>query len=697
MNAPIPTRFPDPPVIGSQLFINRGTTPEEARRWVKRFADARFRLVRLFLIWDYLEPEPGVWDWRVYDAVFDTAAEHGIGVVPTLMSVSPPGWMLRTGGVQAVANLEDPEVLREGARYIRAVARHWRDHPALHSWILWNEASRVPPRSPETLERYRVWLRERFSGDVEAMNRLQFRRYADFSEVGRTREGGAMDLEFATFAENAHWLEFSVSELMGHLARIREVVREVDPGHPAHVNPHGLSYFVQHAGQSIWNEAREVEFLGCSSHPVWHSSRYLRERWTASLGVFADLMRAATPHPEGLFWVSELQGGATRMSAESADCPSPEELTRWMWAGIGAGARATVFWCMNWRDEGYEAGEWGLCRLDGSPSPRLEAATGVVRDLEARADWFGPARPWRPQVAILRSDAAERLAWAEQREDGGPANPRNPMRVADSATGAALALGDLGIETGYIEETELGRALDSPDAPSLLLVPGLEALAEGTLERLVEFVRAGGRLIADAAPGWKDPVGRIASWRFERWRELFGVELLDLESWQESSRLPADAEEVAPWWFRVIAKGEGNDTPPRAAAPVWRHRLGEGEAVLAGTWFFHRFLLGSFPRAREVLADWMGEAARSMPLRPVRPRAPVRVRHLWHPRGAVVVILDERGEGEISLVAGRDGCMEFSDGRGLAVRSGERLSVSVRADGVGFALFRFAHPRIGLD
>lgn len=689
MSAPSRASVSELPLIGSQLFINRTMSAEEARRWVERFAAARFRIVRLFLVWDFLEREPGVWDWSVYDAVFDAAAEYGMGVVPTLMSVSPPGWMLRSGGVQAVANLEDPEVLREGERYIREVVGHWKDHPALHSWILWNEASRVPPSTPESLERHRAWLREKFRGDVEAMNRLQFRRYSDFTEVGRTREGGAMDLEFATFAEKVHWLEFSVADLMGHLVRIRDEVRAVDNVHPVHVNPHGLSFFVQHAGQSIWREAEEVDFLGGSSHPVWHSTRHTRERWTASVGIFADLMRAATPHGEGLFWVSELQGGTTRLSGEVADCPSPEELTRWMWAGIGSGARATVFWCMNWRDEGFEAGEWGLCRLDGSPSPRLEAATGVVRDLEEHRAWFGPARPWKPQVAILRSDAAERLAWAEQREDGGPGNPRNPMRVADSATGAALALADLGVETGYVEEKGLERALRSADAPTCLLAPGLEALSEGTLELLLDFVRGGGRLIADAAPGWKDPVGRIASWRFGVWRELFGGELLDLESWRDGARPPEDREAPASWWFRVRVGGA--DAPPLSGddAPVWRRQAGRGTSLLVGTWFFHRFLLRPYPGARRALAEWMGAAATGMPLHPAVPRSGTQVRHLRHPEGAVVVMLAEGEARDVSLVATRPGRLAFADGRSLALAAGEEVCFPLRVDGVGFGLYRF--------
>jgi beta-galactosidase len=678
------------PVIGSQLFINRTTTPEEAAVWVQRMAEANFKLIRLFLIWDYLEPRPGEWVFETYDAVFAEADRLGLGVVPTLMSVSPPGWMLRSGGVQAVANLEDPYVVQEGERYIRKVVGHWQDHPALHSWILWNEASRIPSRSEATLSRYRKWLEEKFDGDVEAMNALQFRRYASFSEVGKTQEVGAMDLEFATFAEKTFWLEFSVAELNGHLARIRDVVREQDSMHPIHVNPHGLSFFVQHAGQSIWEEARTVDFLGCSSHPVWHSTRYDRSRWLHSLGIFADLMRASTPDPDGKFWVSELQGGMTRLSAMTADTPSPDELSRWMWAGIASGAKATVFWCFNWRDEGYEAGEWGLARWDGSPSPRLEAATRVANDLETYSGWFGPSRPWKPDVLILRSDAAERLAWAESRDDEDQTDPRNNQRVADSASGAALALMELGIETGYVEEKGLEARLKQEPIPKAILVPGLEVLSDGTLEALLAFVRKGGRVIADAAPGVKDPVGRIASWRFELWERLFGGALLDEESWRHSQQLPEDGEYPTDWWIKVVSNlssGKAVHVRDDGTPLVWENCVGEGSVTLIGTWFFHRFLAGNYPLNRQWLGDQLLPHVSVMPIAVDQPDGDVILRHLVHPKGAVVVVLDQQKRSGISLQAQCAGRLHFSGGGHQEVQPGDAQTISLREDGVGFALF----------
>ncbi len=679
-----------PVCIGSQLFINKHNRPDEIRGWVEAMAEAQLKVIRLFVIWDHLEASPGRWDFVQYDAVFDAAAQRGMWVVPTLMSVSPPGWMLRTGGVQAVANLEDPEILAAGEGYIRQVVGRWKDHPALHSWILWNEASRLPPRTPQTLLRYQQFLRERFAGDVSAMNALQFRQYAAFEDVGKTRESGAMDLEFAGFAEKVFWEEFAVSELCTHLRRIGAIVRELDPQHPLQVNPHGLAYYVQHAGQSIWREAACVDFLGCSSHPVWHSTRFDRSRWGRSCGIFADLMRSATPDAEGEFWVTELQGGTTLLSAERADCPDPQELERWMWEGIGAGARATVFWCFNWREEGYEAGEWHLLRLDGSPSPRLRAATRVADTLESHAEWFEPARPRRPQMLMLRSDAAERLAWVENSTTPDPRDPRNRMRVADSASGAALLLADLGWDCGSVEEKGLGACLADPSRkPRLLIVPGLEALCDGTLELLLNFARGGGLVIADGPVGWKDPLGRIAQERRTLWNELCGFPLADVEAWRCTQNLPPDGETPSPWWLRVVAGERSADVcgeHTQGDTLLMRHRVGLGQVVCIGTWFFHRFLVGDYSGNRR----WFSTLLQALPAEPLQLAEPgpgQRLRLLQHPRGFCGVLICETGETSLLIRTAMSGTLERQDGIRKTLAQGETLSIPL--DSAGCACFLF--------
>ncbi|MCC5845225.1 MAG: beta-galactosidase [Verrucomicrobia bacterium] len=666
------------PCIGSQLFINHSTSTDEARTWVESMHRAGLKLIRLFILWDHVEPAPGKWDFTTYDAVFDTAEPLGMGVVPTLMSVSPPGWTLRTGGPQSVADLEDPDFIRQSEHYIETVVNHWADHPALHSWILWNEASRIPPRTPAALRKFRDYLEARFAGDLAALNRTLFQTYASFDDIGAARTDGAVDLEFSGFADKVYWQEFAVSELCAHLHRIAHHVRTHDANHPVHVNPHGLGGYVQHAGQSVWREAACVDFLGCSSHPVWHATRFGRDRWLRSLGIFADLMRSATPHPDGLFWVTELQGGTTLHSADSADCPAPDEVERWLWEGIGAGAKASIFWCFNWRDEGFEAGEWHLTRLDGSPSPRLRAATRVARALERHADWFRDSRPYKPAVYILRSDAAERLAWVERQDEPDPRDPRNRMRPADSACGAALLLADLGIETGYVEESGLAAFTKDPDnRNAVLIAPGLEALSDGTLETLIPFVRNGGHFIADGAVGWKQPTGHLALERQPHWKALFGVPLVDVEAFANARVLPNDQHPPAPWGYRVITDSETDDT-----GPLHRHDCGAGSARWIRTWFFHRFLIDPAPASRTWFQSLLPDSVQA-PVRLAQPGPGSRLRLLNTPKGFTGILIDENGNRILKVTTSLACQITLETGETHRVKPSETIDIQLNKRGLG--------------
>src|SRR5512147_993092 len=76
------------PLIGAQIWLEPGQKPQDVERWFKTLADAHMPVARLFLMWNYIEREPGVWDFTLYDRAFRAAEEHRVRVVATLT----PNW-----------------------------------------------------------------------------------------------------------------------------------------------------------------------------------------------------------------------------------------------------------------------------------------------------------------------------------------------------------------------------------------------------------------------------------------------------------------------------------------------------------------------------------------------------------------------------------------------------------------------------
>lgn len=609
--------------FGSHLFVNPEDTPATLRPALDALAHAGFTLVRVFMPWSQLEPFEGVYRWSPYDELFDDAQVRGIKIIVTLMGVSPPGWMKLTHGLQEAANLDDAVFWARGLDHVRRVVERYRNHPALDSWILWNEpCRRLDPRQPETLAAFRAHLERAYAGDAAAYNAAHFRPASGFAEIEEPRlaaEG------FLSHRAKVEWLEFSTENLMAKIGDLAAAVRGLDAEHPIHVNPHRVSQCLADEGQSVWREADLVDFVGCSAHPAWHSVRFARERYGDSIALFADLMRSATRAKDNYFWVTELQGGPTLMSAFEPLLASPEEARLWLWQGVAAGAKAVVYWCAHGRTDGYEAGEWDLLDLRGRPTPQLDAICAtIVAMAPYRAELDGARPPVRSDVGIVISEEAMRLDLVDgSGDDAG--NPRNRQKTADAVAGAYLLAADLSLEVAFYDQD---RLMETPvDAlPPVLILPGLVVVDDRAVAFLMKVVRSGRLVVGDGFFAWKDRHGRLASSQWDAADRLWGAVCAGYEPCAGD-----DAGGFGAWLMRArLAPTDGVETGARwrdGQPAVTVRREGKGAACRAGTAVFQAYFTEPTARVREWFARLIEGRLADAP-RLERPVAGVRLRRL---------------------------------------------------------------------
>lgn len=672
--------------VGSQLFINRHDTPERVAEMVGKMAAAKLSLIRIFLVWDHLEPREGVWRWEVYDRLFAEAERHGLRVIATLMAVSPPGWMRITGGLQDVCNLDDPAVWARCLQYLDRVVSHWKDAPALHSWILWNEPCRVLSQTSHTVAQFQKFLQAKY-GEIGALNRHYFRQYAGFAEIGHDAGSDCYQLGFGSRIEQIDWLAFTVENLMEKLGLLAAAVRERDPVHPLHVNPHRVSQCLFDSGQSLWREAEIVDFMGFSAHPAWHSLRFPEDRVQQSVAMFADLTRGATLHPEGKFWCTEMQAGPTLVTAFRPSSPTPGELRRWMWESAASGAEAILFWCFNTREDGYEAGEWSLLQADFSPSPRLQEVTRVTEDFAAHAEWFASARP-APEVAILCSEASHLLGLIEG-EGETVENPRNRQMASDAVCGAYLLASDLGYEVTFLDEKRL-CAGKIPASVRVLILPGCVVLGRESVSALDRWTESGGVVIADSFLGWKNEFAGLERETTRDLAEIFGAEALDFSTLRNLS-FADDANGRAPGWFFRVAFGVRDSVqilarwPDQSPAVVAQDR-GTGRAIRLGTVFFQRYLPFPEEEHRRFLQRLMGEILPATP-RLDNPSAQLRLRRLATDDGVLGVLINGGNSTCAEIFFSDEGYFKIQGHPDERVTAGATRVLPVAADGV--VCFRF--------
>jgi beta-galactosidase len=395
-------------------------------------------------------------------------------------------------------------------------------------------------------------------------------------------------------------------------------------------------------GQSIWAEGRLVDFMGCSAHPSWHSTRFLNDRLHQSVAFFADLMRGATRAPGRYFWVTELQGGTNIFSGFNYLGPSGEDLRSWVWESLGAGARAVIFWCFNTRVQDFEAGEWGLVDQQGRPSRRLAEVSAIAALLDRHQSTFSASLPARAPVALLFSEATWKLGTLEG-QGLDPELPRNIQMGADALAGAWSACADAGLSVDILDEIDLQHGL-AKDYP-LLILPGCTALEDASLPALQAYVMKGGSLLADGLCGYKDPTGWVRGVAQNPLNALFHASVADIQAVPEQKTAATLGGLNLPVWFLKVALepesalsclASFDEADPRPA--LTSARTGQGQALRLGTVFFQHYFRHPDPQAFSGLLNLLPLPAE--PLNLLNPAPSLRMRRLDLPDGALWIVLN---------------------------------------------------------
>jgi beta-galactosidase len=569
-------------LIGAQVLINLGEDPEV---WMKMLAEHEMPLARIFV-------PRGEADLAQCDTLFRAAEKYGVKITATLGGPPTP----------------------ENATYIRQVVERYRSSPALDSWILMNEPGSGPPPQDElALERFRGWLQSRY-GEIGRLNEAWATRYGAFGEV--RLEPSHLTGFWSNAPRFLDWFTFGREHLTWRLHWIAEQVRAVDPIHPTHVNPNGL--LGNHASRGVdlpaWRPF--LDTLGASAHQSWQFGLLHRDQHTLGLSYICDLIKGAIA-PKG-FWITEFQGGNNLFSGGRPVYPSPEEIAQKLWAGFGAGAERMIFWLLNNRPAGTEAGEWSLLDFQSQPSERLRAAHEVAQVLKREARLFDEAAPVEPEVVILLSLEAMTLQHrfgstqvVNQTERG----VSRPLlgRDREAHTLAVLAyyetLHQLGIPARlkYMHDFDW-RAKTA--RPRLAILPHISALSREQAQDVETFVRNGNTALLTGLTGVWDPHNKF--WPLEKLplEDLLGATLQEIRTVEDEECNVELRESNIPlpchlWMGDILNRSAEVIARKGDRITAVRKRAGRGEVI----WMPALVDVGAWIRGNEPLAHYLSVLA----------------------------------------------------------------------------------------
>ena len=248
----------DVPVLGAQVFIEPGQTPEEIETWFRILDEHQLPICRIRLFENYMRTADGDWDFDLFDYAFRAAEKYGIGILGTLFPATP---FTDVGGFKFPHTSEH---MGEISVYIQNLVTHFRTSPALLGWVLINEPGVGQlPDGEFTREKFRQWQDEAPSEDYQSRGYQHF----DFAE------------ERFLLAYNTWYLKWLAAE-----------IHKYDPGRYLHVNSHAIFQMVSEYDFPAWRSF--LTSLGGSAHASWHFGYFQRNQYALAMAADCEIIRS---------------------------------------------------------------------------------------------------------------------------------------------------------------------------------------------------------------------------------------------------------------------------------------------------------------------------------------------------------------------------------------------------------------------
>lgn len=431
----------DPVMIGAEIFIEPGQNPADVDAWFRILKENGMEITRIRMFENYMHKPDGTWDFSLFDAAFKAADKYGIKVYANLF---PYTTFDDVGGFKFPRSQSHLDSITD---YIKHLTIHFKQYKSLYGYVPINEPGGEVAKDDFYKLKYAEWLSNK---KHEVYNSNGYPHF-DFNEY-----------KFVVDYTNL-FLKWLVDE-----------INKYDPCKPMHVNNHQLFRWISQYDFVEWRKF--LTSLGGSAHASWHFGYFTRDNYGYAISANSEILRSgAGPLP---WFLTEILGGNNIYSGFHPLNPTQYEIAQWLWIPIGAGSKGGMFWCLNPRGSGVEAGEWAMLDFQNHPTKRLVAAAGVAKVINDNQSLFSNARvdDTKTHVCYTRESL-----WIEEKLIGSIVDTVYEARKPGAVMKSAIA---------YFEAiSRMGLQISTPSRH---------------WDNLKKFVRNSGKLIVDGLTAYYD-------------------------------------------------------------------------------------------------------------------------------------------------------------------------------------------------
>lgn len=508
--------------LGVQYYRQPTPLPSEWEADLVAIEQMGFDVIQLRPQWRWHERNEGELDFTDLDRLFELASAKKLKVIFKFFLETAPEWLfdrydaVRRGPDGAplapftcgafyiggyMPCFDKTLVRAKAAPFIRGAVERYSRHDALLAWHIWNEPRSRPATDcacSESMERFRVWLRDKF-GSIEELN-----RFGGLAHSGRGTDFASVKAP-TTYGDYLGWQlfrTFRAEMVANRLGWVAEMVRALDPSHPI-ISHAGFSSVLQDALEDTSDDrlnARKVDLYGSSCPNRPDDLPALATLPPDHTAATVDLICARLRCLSDPFWINEIYANQGMYRGPT----TPAYLRQTSYQAIACGARGLVYWQYRSERLTTESNDAGLVEIDGRSTLRSREVARVNKVLGAHRALIECARPPAVKIGVLYdfdSDLISRIETAAPGQAKVEQGWREDYPYKSSLRGIHLLL-------WLLDQPVDVLPFEEPDRFSqyrALYLPCPRMVSKEQASALAAYVRSGGSLICEPSPGMREP------------------------------------------------------------------------------------------------------------------------------------------------------------------------------------------------